>query len=126
MNMMTDEYNKRFIEFGKIVDRMRGIAKSISNEKISDDDSMFIAEFNTSIGGPILPKIQITAQCRKDKQMALIFDVHTDNFFHTVLEAGVGIPNQLYVVINDNNGLVVQVGYIYSYYKFSNPQSKHD
>ncbi len=126
MNMMTDQYEKRFVEFEKIVDRMRSIAKKqVANDKISDDDFMFIAEFNTNIGALILPEdTDYSAMKQKDKQMALISDVHTDNFFHTVLEAGVGIPHQLYVVVSDNNGLRVCVGYIYSYYEFSNPQDK--
>ncbi len=126
MNMMTDQYEKRFTEYEKILDRMRNIAKKeISNDKISDEDFMYIAEFNTSIGSLILPEdTDYSAMKQKDKQMALISDVHTDNFFHTVLEAGVGIPQQLYVVVSDNNGLRVCVGYIYSYYEFNNPQDK--
>jgi hypothetical protein len=56
--------------------------------------------------------------------MALVSDVHTDGFFQTVLEAGIGIPQQLFVVISDKNGLRVCTGYIYSYYEFSNPQNK--
>jgi hypothetical protein len=58
-----------------------------------------------------------------DDKMDIIADVHTDGNTSQVLEVGVGNPFNIYVVVEDENGLKLCRGAVFSYYEFKHPMS---
>jgi len=53
---------------------------------------------------------------------AVIADVYTNAFDKVALEVGTGIPQRLYVALNDGQGgKRIAVGFTYSYYEFYQP-----
>jgi len=59
-----------------------------------------------------------------DLKSAIIADVYTNALFGVALEVGTGIPQRMYVALNDHQGgKRIAVGYTYSYYEFYHPMN---
>lgn len=118
--VLTDDYSQKLDKFQKIVVRLSQIAqKEVTNAEIDIQDFLFIANFSKKLGPIVLPFGEFIED--KYKQMAIVADVHTDSFSQTVLEVGVGTPQEMFAYVNDKNGSRVCIGYTYSYYEFTNP-----
>jgi len=74
----------------------------------------------------LLPR-GVEVRDRSELQMALVADVATDNVQGRVLEEGIGIPQQIVVVVKDaSGGTRLTVGYVYSWYEFDSTRRWSD
>ncbi len=58
---------------------------------------------------------------QSDEQSAIVADVHTDINTEQVLEEAIGLPSNLFVMINKGNGGKIFCGPVFSYYEFKHP-----
>lgn len=110
--------NERLIESLKF---FRTIAvKEIQNEIISDDD---FEKLRLEAGrlGFVLEPLPGEEPKENNARSALIADVHTDAVKGQILYEATGIPNYIFVVIKDNNGIRLTKGLVFSYFEFNNP-----
>jgi hypothetical protein len=119
---MLESYASKFHEFEKIIDRAVEIAEREAADKdVTVEQNDFIYTIPSSLGYIIMPdEGNIISQ--DELKMALVADVHTDMVNNIALEVATGIPNRIYVALNDGNGgKRIATGYIYSYYEFEQP-----
>lgn len=119
---MLESYAAKFKEFETIIDRAVAIAEREAADKdISDEQNEFIYSIPSSLGSIVMPD-EGNIISPDELKMALIADVHTDMVNNTALEVATGIPNRIYVALNDGNGgRRIATGYMYSYYEFEQP-----
>jgi hypothetical protein len=123
--------NTRFVESLKFY-RQIAVAE-LQNQQISDDDfeklRMDAGQLDSILQ---TPDSQVVLE--KNSRAALIADVHTDACNKNkdtgkctgqglILYEGDGIPNYIYVAVNDANGTRLTKGLVYSYYEFTGPLS---
>ncbi len=111
--------NEKFIESLKF---FKDIAvKELQNEKISDED---FERLRTEAGDMeyILMPLPNETITEDGSRSALIADVHTDaSEKQEILYEATGIPNYIYVAVNDINGTRLTKGLVFSYYEFTAP-----
>ena len=124
--LLSDEYLKKFSLYLDHVVKLRDIVrKELMNADITKEEYKYILDFTSNISSIVIPEGSGDIIDDKFKQMALVADVHTDNLDQRVLEEGIGIPQRIYVAVKDNSGGTrVCIGYIYTYYEFTQPLSK--
>ena len=94
--------------------------KEISNVSLSNEEYEFIWNIGSMLASlkefplEILEKITSDA----DEKMEIVADVHTDINTGQVLEEGVGSPFNIYVIINNAQGVRICRGAVFSYYEF--------
>ncbi len=97
--------------------------KELQNEPITDDEfeQLRLAPGAMSSLMAVLPgEEQLEAAARS----ALIADVHTDTVRGKILYQATGIPDFIYVAINDIYGPRLTKGLVYRHYEFEQPLSK--
>ncbi|GAG85276.1 unnamed protein product, partial [marine sediment metagenome] len=111
-------------EFEELLDKLKIISeKEINNVSLDDEEYKFIWNVGKNLASlkelpsEILEKITSDT----DEKMEIVADVHTDVNTGQVLEEGVGSPFNLYVIINDERGMRICRGAVFSYYEFKHP-----
>jgi hypothetical protein len=111
-------------EFEELLDKLKIISeKEINNISLNNEQYELIwniGEKLTSLKefpSEILEKITSDT----DEKMEIVADVHTDVNTGQVLEEGVGSPFNIYVIINDAQGIRICRGAVFSYYEFKHP-----
>jgi len=111
-------------EFEELLDKLKIISeKEISNTPLNKEEYELIwniGEKLTSLKefpSEILEKITSDT----DEKMEIVADVHTDVNTGQVLEEGVGSPFNIYVIIDDIQGVRICRGAVFSYYEFKHP-----
>jgi hypothetical protein len=124
--ILSEEYLKKFSMYFDRVVRLRSLVqKELSNAPISKEEYKLMLDFPADIQSIVIPEGTGDIIDNKYKQMALVTDVHTDLGEERVLEEAVGAPQRIYVAVKDDpGGTRVCVGYIYSYYEFTQPIGK--
>jgi len=92
-----------------------------ADKPVPADDVAWIKTIPDQLAKLMLPLDDYYATELKedDLKCAIITDVFTNTYYDVVLEAGTGIPQRLYVVLNDaQGGKRIAVGFTYSYYEF--------
>jgi len=122
-SILSEEYLRKFSMYFDHVVRLRSIVENeLQNRPITHDEYKFMIDFSADIEGIVLPQDAGDIVDDTYKQMALVADVHTDFLEERALEEGVGAPRRIYVAVNDSpGGARVCVGYVYTYYEFTQP-----
>lgn len=124
-NLLSDEYRQKFAEYLANANALRAIVrKELLNESLSYEQYYFITRLADDLKLVAAPAIGSGSEIQDERsnRMAIVADVHTDAWNGQVLEVGVGTPQRIYVAVKDMSGGVrVAVGYIFSYYEFSQP-----
>jgi hypothetical protein len=110
--------NKKMIDDFKF---FRKIAiQELNNEQISGDDFEMLRNMPGNMDSIVRP-LPSEERVEKNARSALIADVHTDAVNSEILYEADGIPNYIYIAVQDNNGTRLTKGLIYSYYEFKAP-----
>lgn len=127
-NLLSDAYKKITDQFIEITKRLTEISKKqIDGKAFTDDDSIYLGSLNQTLSWIVLPPgISADSMTSEEKQMALIADIHTDNFSGGILHVGVGSPRRIWIYVNDASGARICEGYIFSYYEFVNSKRLTD
>jgi hypothetical protein len=123
--LLSDEYRQKMAEYLANANALRAIVrKELLNESLSYGEYDFMTQLANDLKLVAAPAIGSGSaiQDERSNRMAVVADVHTDAWNEQVLEVGVGTPQRIYVAVKDMSGGVrVAVGYIFSYYEFSQP-----
>ena len=98
--------------------------KQLENQNISDDDFEDLRTKAGRLGYQILGPLPGEQYTEDHVRSALIADIHTDFPGNEILYVANGIPNYIYVAVNDINGTRLTKGLVFSYYEFSQPIGK--
>lgn len=122
---MSDAYKNKYKDYKDIIDKLVQIVEIEAKDgKITEKQNEYIYSVPYKLANIILPATFSDYFEKKDLQMALVADVHTDSDKGKVLEVATGIPYKIYVALNDGNGgKRIAEGYTYSYYEFHQPMS---
>ena len=111
-------------EFEELLDKLKIISeKEINNMSLDDKEYEFI----WNIGSKLASLKEFPSQILKkitsdtDEKMEIVADVHTDVNIGQVLEEGVGSPFNIYVIIDNAQGIRICRGAVFSYYEFKHP-----
>jgi len=111
-------------EFEELLDKLKIISeKEINNVSLDGEEYEFIWNVGRKFislkefPSEILEKITSDA----DEKMEIVADVHTDVNTGQVLEEGVGSPFNIYVIIDNAQGIRICRGAVFSYYEFKHP-----
>ncbi|MBU1085836.1 MAG: DUF3160 domain-containing protein [Candidatus Beckwithbacteria bacterium] len=114
--------NEKFIEALKF---FRTFAiNQLENQNISDDDFETLRTKAGRLGYQILGPLPGEQYIEDHVRSALIADIHTDFPGGEILYVANGIPNYIYVAVNDINGIRLTKGLVFSYYEFTQPIGK--
>jgi len=119
---MAEGYTQKWTSFSKIADTARIITeKEVKGDELSRQDYQKIQKLNEGFSSYLLfPEETGDVIDNEYKQMALIADVATDAREGKVLEVAIGAPMKITVIAKDNyGGIRPTMGYIYSYYEFT-------
>jgi hypothetical protein len=123
--LLSDEYRQKMAEYLANANALRAIVrKELLNESLSYGEYDFITQLADDLKLVAAPAIGSGSEIQDERsnRMAVVADVHTDAWNGQVLEVGVGTPQRIYVAVKDESGGArVAVGYIFSYYEFSQP-----
>ena len=124
--LLSDEYLQKLSLFlDRVLDLQEIVRKELLNIDINHDEYEMLLNFSGSIGSIVIPEGSGDVIEDKHKQMALVADVHTDFFSKRVLEVAIGLPQRIYVLVKDKQGgSRVCVGYVFSYYEFTQPMDR--
>jgi hypothetical protein len=118
---LDNEFRQRHEDLEKAVDFFRRIAiAQLQNEEISEADFEKLRLTPGNLGYILLP-LPGEEGTENQARSALIADVHTDMVAGEILYEAVGLPNYLYVAVQDRNGARLTKGLVYSYYEFTAP-----
>ncbi len=127
-NLLSDAYRQKMAEYLAKANALRAIVrKELLNENLSREEYYFITQLANDLKLVAAPAIDSgpDVQDERSKRMAIVADVHTDAWNGQVLEVGIGTPQRIYVAVKDESGGArVTVGYIFSYYEFSQSMDK--
>ncbi len=117
MNALSTEALTRLVQFENILVRLLEITnKELTNQPLSDEDNIFIAEFANTLEGAILGVDE------QGIKTTLVADVHTGINEGKVLEEGVGYIDLIITAFNTPDGSVyLAAGPVLSYYEFKQP-----
>ena len=121
LDLAIEGIPEKIEEFGELLNKLKIISeKEISNVSLSNEEYEFIWNIGSMLASlkefplEILEKITSDA----DEKMEIVADVHTDINTGQVLEEGVGSPFNIYVIIDDAQGVRICRGAVFSYYEF--------
>ncbi len=100
---------------------LREIAvKQLENQVITEDEfeQLRIAPGHLDY---IMSPLPNEEQIENNARSALIADVHTDVPGGSILYEATGIPNYLYVAVQDVNGTRLTKGLVFNYFEFTDP-----
>jgi hypothetical protein len=124
LKLSVPEVPKKIGEFEAILSRLAAISeKELNQRALTREEYTFIWNMGRTLAGlkqfpaDIMEKITSNA----DEQMDVIADVHTDLNTSQVLEEGVGLPFDIYVIIGDGPDRRLCRGAVFSYYEFKWP-----
>jgi hypothetical protein len=119
--LLDDEFLRRNDDFGAALEFFRQIAAAqLQEEPISPADFEKLRLAPGNLRGVLspLPGEEATENYGR---AALVADVFTNVAQGEILYEGVGIPNYIYVAVQDRNGARLTKGLVYSYYEFTGP-----
>jgi hypothetical protein len=119
--LLDNEFRRRHDDFLEVAGFFRKIAiAELQNETIAAEDfeRLRLAPGKLRWVLSPLPGEEATENYGR---AALVADVFTDMVKAEILYEGVGIPNYIYVAVNDQNGARLTKGLVYSYYEFTGP-----
>lgn len=124
LDLAIEGIPEKIKEFEELLDKLKIISeKEISNTPLDNEEYELIWNIGSKLTSlkefpsEILEKITSDT----DEKMEIVADVHTDVNTGQVLEEGVGSPFNLYVIINDERGVRIYRGAVFSYYEFKHP-----
>lgn len=124
LDLAIEGIPEKIKEFEELLDKLKIISeKEISNTPLDNEEYELIWNIGNKLTSlkefpsEILEKITSDT----DEKMEIVADVHTDVNTGQVLEEGVGSPFNLYVIINDERGVRIYRGAVFSYYEFKHP-----
>jgi len=124
LDLAIEGIPEKIKEFEELLDKLKIISeKEISNIALNNEEYELIWNIGSKLvslkefPSEILEKITSDT----DEKMEIVADVHTDVNTGQVLEEGVGSPFNLYVIINDDWGVRICRGAVFSYYEFKHP-----
>lgn len=124
LDLVIEGIPEKIKEFEELLDKLKIISeKEINNTPLDNEEYELIWNIGTKLASlkefpsQILKKITSDA----DEKMEIVADVHTDVNTGQVLEEGVGSPFNIYVIINDDRGVRICRGAVFSYYEFKHP-----
>lgn len=124
LDLVIEGIPEKIKEFEELLDKLKIISeKEISNTPLDNEEYELIWNIGNKLTSlkefpsEILEKITSDT----DEKMEIVADVHTDVNTGQVLEEGVGSPFNLYVIINDERGVRIYRGAVFSYYEFKHP-----
>lgn len=119
--LLPDIFVGRNEQFLDSLEFLRKIAISeLGNENISDDDFERLRTIAHKFEN-IMAALPDESQTEDLARSALIADVHTDAAGGNILYEATGIPNHIYVAVEDKNGTRLTKGLVFSYYEFKGP-----
>jgi archaellum component FlaC len=116
--------DKLKIEFEELLDKLKIISeKEINNMPLYDEEYEFIWNVGRKLASLKEFPLQILGKITSntDEKIEIVADVHTDVNSGQVLEEGVGSPFNIYVIIDDAQGIRICRGAVFSYYEFKHP-----
>ncbi|MEA3454077.1 MAG: DUF3160 domain-containing protein [Candidatus Caldatribacteriota bacterium] len=111
-------------EFEKLLDKLKIISeKEINNMSLDDKEYELIWNIGSKLASlkEFPPQILEKITSDTDEKMEIVADVHTDVNTGQVLEEGVGSPFYIYVIIDNDRGIRICRGAVFSYYEFKHP-----
>lgn len=124
LDLVIEGIPEKIIEFEELLDKLKIISeKEINNVSLDDEEYELIWNVGRKLASlkefpsEILEKITSDA----DEKIEIVADVHTDVNTGQVLEEGVGSPFNIYVIIDDTQGIRICRGAVFSYYEFKHP-----
>jgi len=124
LDLAIEGISEKIKEFEELLDKLKIISeKEINNVSLDDEEYELIWNIGTKLASlkefpsQILEKITSDT----DEKMEIMADVHTDVNTEQVLEEGVGSPFNIYVIIDDVQGIRICRGAVFSYYEFKHP-----
>jgi len=124
LDLAIEGIPEKIKEFEKLLDKLKIISeKEINNMSLDDIEYELIWNIGSKLASlkefpsQILEKITSDT----DEKMEIVADVHTDVNTGQVLEEGVGSPFNIYVIIDDAQGIRICRGAVFSYYEFKHP-----
>ncbi len=118
--VLPTEFVGRNETFIKALEFFRDISvKQLQNQMITEDEfeQLRMAPGNMDYVMSPLPNEE---QIENNARSALIADVHTDVPGGSILYEATGIPNYIYVAVQDANGTRLTKGLVFNYYEFTN------
>lgn len=124
LDLAIEGIPEKIKEFEELLNKLKIISgKEISNTPLDNEEYELIWNIGSKLvslkefPSEILEKITSDT----DEKMEIVADVHTDVNTGQVLEEGVGSPFNIYVIINDTQGVRICRGAVFSYYEFKHP-----
>ena len=124
LDLAIEGIPEKIKEFEELLDKLKIISeKEINNMSLDDEEYELIWNIGSKLASlkefpsQILEKITSDT----DEKMEIVADVHTDVNTGQVLEEGVGSPFNIYVIIDDAQGIRICRGAVFSYYEFKHP-----
>jgi len=124
LDLVIEGIPEKIEEFEELLNKLKIISeKEINNITLNNKEYEFIwnvgkkLAFLKEFPSEILGKITSGT----DEKMEIVADVHTDVNTGQVLEEGVGSPFNIYVIIDDAQGIRICRGAVFSYYEFKHP-----
>jgi hypothetical protein len=124
LDLVIEGIPEKIEEFEELLNKLKIISeKEINNTTLSNEEYEFIWNVGSKLvflkefPSEILEKITSDT----DEKMEIVADVHTDVNTGQILEEGVGSPFNIYVIIDDAQGVRICRGAVFSYYEFKHP-----
>ena len=124
LDLAIEGIPEKIKEFEELLDKLKIISeKEINNISLDNEQYELIWDIGSKLTSlkefptQILEKITSDT----DEKMEIVADVHTDVNTGQVLEEGVGSPFNIYVIIDDDRGVRICRGAVFSYYEFKHP-----
>jgi len=121
LDLAIEGIPEKIKEFEELLNQLKIISeKEINNVSLGDEEYEFI----WNIGSKLVSLKEFPSQILEkitsdtDEKMEIVADVHTDVNTGQVLEEVVGSPFNIYVIIDDAQGIRICRGAVFSYYEF--------
>lgn len=127
--LLTPSLTESFERLESLIGFLRDVSvKELAGEPLTGEENNKIRFYGHSLESMMLSTMEgdpvkwfaITSET--DKNMACIADVHTS--LGTCLEEGVGLANEIFVVVPVQGKLYLTRGAVFSYYEFTHPASQ--
>ncbi|HUT25647.1 MAG TPA: DUF3160 domain-containing protein [Sumerlaeia bacterium] len=120
LGLVLDPFRNNLAALASALLSLKTIAeKELTGQPITFEEYVFIKEI-----GDTMSDLSPSSSFEEEDDMAVIADVHTDNFIRKVLEEAVGRPLLLYVIVETEGELRITRGAAFSYYEFTMPSSQ--
>ena len=124
LDLAIEGIPEKIKEFEELLDKLKIISeKEISNTPLDNEEYELIWNIGSKLASLKEFPLQILEKITSDtdEKMEIVADVHTDVNTGQVLEEGVGSPFNIYVIIDDTQGVRICRGAVFSYYEFKHP-----